>query len=694
MKKRFYPLMMAIALAAAACTNTTEDSTETVDPTGKTPISFSVEENHAATTRAAFGSETKIAMRIKSEKSGSTDVSYTRTVATASGSTGAYSTITIDGAYTRYWDDAYGRKANLSVFAIAVPGKTTVKNDGKTLEEKLTAPDSPTWFTETTENETLTWKVSPAQTATTLAEEDLTYSKNIQANGENGVYRYDFAKEKYPDYSDNLENGCMKFSQQAGVAADGPGKFDKGHLIFNHALSRITVMLKRGAGFATGTGSFNFTSGNVTVKNVPISGTLNLIDGTWDKNSITNGDITSMAAQKPDEGYDYKLMAQMLPDNVISSTTNTNVLSFIIDNNQYYITQAQMYTALKNAENASDMDANKVTSAGITMEQGLNYVFNITVKKTGIGNITATVQKWNDINAEEITPTNARITISGIYDSNGAASTGFSLYRAVDESKEISDTYEGKNWEKGYGTAATLTATSTGWDTNWYFESNKTYYHFRTVTGATPEASTTEDYFNISSGITDYHWGAPMTAAPSYDTENGYKAQLSSAIGATSSALNITDLHIMSYIAVKLQTTTTADKVDLSESKVYITNFAKDGTVLMGTGLVTPTETITDAQLITASGYYVVPQSLIRGTDPSETYVGLIIETKDGNQYVIKNLSTTLVKGSTTEKITRWLPGSSYTYTFTLKKSGITNLTCTVEGWKYINAENQDVTLE
>ena len=72
MKKRFYPLIMAIALAATACNKATEDSTETVDPSGKTAIAFSVEESHTPMTRAGFDKATKIAMRIKSTNRTST----------------------------------------------------------------------------------------------------------------------------------------------------------------------------------------------------------------------------------------------------------------------------------------------------------------------------------------------------------------------------------------------------------------------------------------------------------------------------------------------------------------------------------------------------------------------------------------------------------------------------------------------
>ena len=198
----------------------------------------------------------------------------------------------------------------------------------------------------------------------------------------------------------------MKFRLRDDADVTGPGKFDKGHLIFNHALSRITVNLKKGEGFS-GDGSFQFATGtNVQVLSVPVSGSLDLSTGTW--SGVTNNTIAKMVSLTPAAGVAYSLMAQILPDYEISKTSVTNLLSFTIDNNTYYITQAQMYDALKNA----------VTNDGtkITMAQGSNYIFQITVNKTQIANVTAVVEPWVDVTSAVWEPSNARITLNSIYD--------------------------------------------------------------------------------------------------------------------------------------------------------------------------------------------------------------------------------------------------------------------------------------
>ena len=174
--------------------------------------------------------------------------------------------------------------------------------------------------------------------------------------------------------------------------------------------------------------------------------------------------------------------------------------------------------------------------------------------------------------------------------------------------------------------------------------------------------------------------------------------------------INITDQHMMSNITVKLQTTNDNDKVTLAGAKVYITKLHITGNVLMGTGLVTPTGstgqvemTSKDAATGTEFTYAIVPQALVRSATPTDDdYVGITIVTADNNQYyIVKKLSeiiastVTNVKSQTKDSaITRWFPGHTYTYTFTLKKAGIDKITCTVQGWENVTADNKNISLE
>lgn len=705
MKNLFYPLIFATAFVATACTSTQDTDIDTpVDPNGKTAISFVGQSNNRPITRAGFTKETQIVMHIRSNKNGgnTTDVRETRTIATAAvdNTHDDNSTSAVDqtAAYVRYWDDAYGRDAQLSIFAIAVPGKTYSNN---TLENKLTAVSGEKTWSDAALTETVAWSVSADQSGeTTISDEDLVYSNNIQGNNKLG----------------------FKLTNPSEV--NGPGKFDQGKLEFNHALSRMTVHLVKGEGYST-TGAFAFDSDtNVKVLSVPTSGTLNIETGAWASGATTGG-ITKMATATLASGATYSLMAQMLPGYTFTDGSNTNVLEFTIDDNKYFVTQDMMLDALNSGQSTS--------ATSLTMEQGKNYVFTITVGKSKIINVTAKLEKWVDVDAANQNMDNSHITLD-LFTSEGTASTGFDLYRLNDTSNDIStDASSSKNWFGNYTTdnKATLTQKDSKWETNWFFENNKTFYHFRTVnTGTTIKGNTDtiDDYFEITSGAQadhDYHWGAPFVknATIKYDTSKGYEDIISPAIGATNSTISMTELHMMSNINVILRTTKTANAVTLegansAQCEVSLTYFYGSGQVTMGNGLVSTTGSLTTSVTFTkpstgiddtdatykktgAFTYAVVPQSLVR-TGEGNIYVGITIKTPDNNQYyVVKKLSDITpsnIGGSQNQTsgaaIAYWYPNHSYTYTFTITKTGISDVTCTVSNWVNVTAGNKDISLE
>lgn len=722
MKNLFTPLLMATALIATACTNTNDIDTPDVDPSGKTPISFVGENSNAPITRAGFSANTQIAMHIRSTKDAS-NYKETRTIGLASTdaaqSTTSYSGVTpLNSDYVRYWDDAYGRDAKLSVFAIAVPGKTDATNgsDNKTLVDLLDGDNTWAENPDPALSEAISWVVSADQSgATTIADQDLTYSNNISANGKGGVYEYDYSLTE-PDYKTETSNGEMKF-QLKTTDANGPGKFNKGHLTFKHALSRITVNVIKGTSF--GDGSFTFTSGNIAIAGVSTSGSLDIEGGSWTADAATTG-ITKMAEQTKTTGAAYTLMAQMLPGFVIDGT-DTGVMSFTIENNRYNVTKAMMLKALNEGLNTS--------ATSITMEQGKNYVFNLTVDKKAV-DVSATLEPWVNVNANNQNMDNHHITVSVFKntDSKATPSTSFDLYRLNDPSTDINTGESNStNWNGDYTEKATISDADNDniWSTNWYFENNKAFYHFRSVKSGTTvvskdsENNDVVDYFEISSGAQDddhdYRWGAPLksgTTSPiAYEKDAsvekpGYTAVISPAIGSTGSAINLTEFHMMSNINVVLKTSTGNDKVDLTNSKVYITRFYPNGKVQMGNGLVLTTGSIENGEkIITATAttgeftYAVVPQSLARGTNAAD-YVGLVIVTGDNNKYYVSKLSeisATSIGGSPNQSASAldfWYPNHSYTYTFTLTKKGIDNMECTVEKWIEVKAKETGVTLE
>lgn len=725
MKNLFYPLLFATALVSAACSNDLENDGNATDPSNKTAISF-VGEDNAAMTRYGFAANTHIAMHIRSNKNGSTtdgDVRETRTVANAladaTQSDVSFSTIEapID-ENVRYWDDAYGRSAQLSVFAVAVPGKdNSLKNNNTTLTNLLAGGN--TWSNSALSEE-IAWTVSADQSGDdVIANEDLTYSNNISANGKGGAKSYNYTSSAY----DKANDGCLQFRLKDDTMQDGPGKFDQGNLKFNHALSRITVNLVKGTGY--GKGSFNFAEGsNVKVLGVPTAGTLNIENGTWTTSDKTG--ISKMYTAETTTNAACTLQAQILPTYTFTDGSDVNVLEFIIDDNKYFVTQDMMLDALNQGQNT--------TETSLTMAQGKNYVFTITVGKSKIINVTATLEPWVNVEAANKDMDNSHIELSLFKNADGTPADNFDLYRLNDESKDINTgTSDSKKWGGNYTDKAGLTKNGDKWTTNWFFENNKSFYHFRTVNKGTKIEGTTDnavdDYFVITSGTQadhDYHWGAPFltsTTSPiQYSKTEGYAATLSPAIGATNSTINMTELHMMSNINVVLRTTKTSNAVALEDNgnqcEVSLTYFYANGQVKMGNGLVTPTGNLMASAAFTAPKagiddkdetynktgaftFAVVPQALTRATGDN-LYVGITIKTPDNNQYyVVKSLAEIIATANggsqnqtASDKVDFWYPNHNYTYTFTLTKAGISNVTCTVEKWVNVTADNKDISLE
>lgn len=766
MKKYFYALCMATALGTVGCSDDKE-SVE-LDNSMKTPIQFSMTDEGGSAitkadpmTRAGFKNTTAIVMKMKSVNStDASDVKYTVTNAEAGeeDTSKKYSAVTFTNSTSvinqRYWDDAHGRNSKLSIFAVAVPNQSTASEQLK-LKDGTPAGS---WFTEATENLTIEWTVTnTSTTAKNIKEEDLVYSNNIQEEStEKGVVKYDFDALKYTEYTGvdfetKLAAGTMQFRLKESARKDGPGKFDMGHLNFKHALSRVTLNIKADEGFVPA----DYTDDKVKevhLNNVPYKGTFNVQDGTWNAATTTTGNVDLVKEETPDATFHLKYTGQIVPEYVIrKGNENVNMLQFTINNNVYYVTDKMVYDAL-NRDNATSLASDKDDSDNILMKPGKNYVLNITVKKTKIENITATLADWLPVTGN-YERNNAYLKFSNFVE-KGSHCPDFDLYRIPDNSSKPSTTpgdHTSYNWFTGYSEAKARASLSQKgstnvWEaTNWFFDSNIHFYHFRTARkslttdikpGTAPDY---RDYFEIETGK-DYHWGAPMIQNggkdPKYDWNEGYKDFIHYAIGATESTINLQEFHMMSQVDIVLATTDGPDKVSLYDetatpnkgTTVKITNIFQNGKVEMGRGLVSKTGTISEYLVpspatTSAADYYatqpsegaakskvyssyVIPQELKQtgaGTGGTDVYVGLVIQTPDKNMYYVVQKLSEIKAGVTTpddgynhmngDPITRWYPGHHYTYTLTLKKTGIDKITCSLANWKEISGSS-DVTLE
>lgn len=756
MKQFIYSLAVATTLLITVACDDNEIIDTPIPDSQKEVISFSLSDG-TSQTRAGLheSATTRVVMRIMSEDNATpANKKYVRTVATASAQqTGSdnstFSTISFADLYKCYWDDAHGRNSHLSVYAVAVPGKN---EDSKVEESSLTAGKgslSASWGDNSTN--TIKWKVTSGdtpQTDATKEAEDLVYSRNIRENGSDGRYVWDYTKtpQGYPDNTGTTthSNGRLQFTQADGAASTDAGHFDKGHLVFTHALSRINLTLVSGTGFKDTDDNevshdFVLSDAGIIFKEMNVQADLDLTEGSWGTkttgNVVAKPVITSITYESNPKAA-YNCMIQVIPDYEFGKTSTTNVISFTIDDNTYYVDQKMIFDALKDATGVMVAD-NK-----IKMEQQKCYNITIKINKTAIDNVTATLEDWTYVSATNKDIYNSYINLS--ISSAAGGCDNIDLYRLGDGDGNIytdlttptADSKEFYNWKGDYTDQATIQkrdGATTGdgkYTTNWFFKDNKTFYHFRTVKqGTTINTTPAKDNFKITSGAQDaehdFHWGAPMKNGATFkyntsgtDQTEGYGENIYKAIGSTRDEIKITELHMMSNINIVLETTTTENKVDLTDAKVYLTKFAQEGTVAMGSGLVTPditTIATTDVEITAPSSdywtttdvktkaftYSVVPQALTRGTSDVD-YIGVIIVTSDNNQYyVIKKLSeinassvVSCQNQQVNQAITYWYPNHSYTYTFKITKKGIDSITATLQEWSKVNADDKDINLE
>jgi len=737
-----------------------------------------------AMTRSGFTANTKVVMRIKAQGAAATDVRFAQVVATASAETtvadacntgyglaGTHSHLTYAAGQERYWDDAFGRDSKLTVYAVAVPNKSVTDNiiADNMLDQASPTTVSPGWYTVASEKTKIDWQVSTIQTADTRSIEDLAYSNNIKA-GESvnkGCYRQTWDGS---DWKKSMELGQMIWqSKDPDDATVTVGQFDKGHLVFKHTLSWLTIVLKEGAGFDNEDNTdFAWTKDladvdqNITLKGFPISGKLDLSTGTW--SDATSSDITQLhdvTVTPVDAQTTRQLEAYVLPGTELDNNAN-NVVEFEIDNAKYYVSGDQIAEAIK-----ANYSTTSPYASFTTIEAGKHYIVNLTVSKKGVSNVTAAILDWEIVNSSDAIPDNVYCTFT--FEDRGtklveADAAQFNLYRAAKTADDyiIGTTTANYDWTTGYTTTpATKSYDTDHWKTtDWFWANNLTYYHFRAAgTGESANGNPTVindpsgAYFPITSGAVtgsdyrDYVWGAPFTHVDNtylmkYDGTNGFSLgsdgttiQISQALGATNSQINMLLFHMTSQIKVTVKTTTGTDKVALYDDKdtddtsddvitrVEMLRFLKDGKVLMGTGAVSTTSTTRTESDYFAKGTYtaesgatpaqvansafgIVPQALSWGNNtPGTETIGLRITTPDGNQYIVKDLSTctatvtanNLVNpytGTSPYMINAWYPHYKYNYTVTLVQAGVENITAAVVAWEEVSGDLGTISLE
>lgn len=750
--------------AMTACSDDAIVQEKNEDITSKTPIELSVGVADEGITRAvitngtnktqqAMDNGTGIWLSMKSTydsnlnsydwhyKGTDTGIKYCTTNGSAGAAIDNKAPITFATGNTRYWDDAHARSSMLDIWGVAVPGKAVTDWGWKSTSSGSNIVVK-TWST--TEGDAPTdvyWAISNPQTSETFAKEDLCFSNNLV------------------DYTSASSSDCrLKFNPSTH-------KFAGGNMIFYHALSKITIHIKCGDGFKGDGTDFAFASNtNVALKGFYGKGTLDVKNGEF-KNDVTKQDFSSInlvrtTHQKKNDGDYYVLNAYVFPGTDMTNASGaTDAFSFIIDGNKYDITLGQLYNAILNGStnttkqgaSPSKVDAS-ILGGGKDLLAGVNYEFTFTVEKTKISGLTAQVVDWENVEADNITPTNARISLKLEERGSDYVESNVEFYRTKDtENSALTDEYEGYNWTKGYEknySSKAYDGTTHKWTfSDWFWPDNTTYYHFRAVgdkstsSAAAPSVTADEtngDNFSLGHGESyhDYIWGAPMLDDGDNDTDgtfkfyynatNGFDAtgtgspnathQIYKGIGPTNATIKLIMFHMMSDVTFNVKTTTGDDAVQLTKesNKVSITlkNIHQAGKVLLGNGLVSCTDTKADYQFTTTptttaatsgvseiqtwSNYGAIPQSL--------QDVVLVITTPDKNQYEVSmkdvkasstpSYSNVSYPAYTDNKVNYWYPGVKYTYTFKLSKKKIEDITATILDWEKVEAGDDNVQIK
>lgn len=766
-------LLLPLCAALTACSDQVLDA---LNPDkGKTPIELTVGGTDANFSTRAVISDGKDKTKVRLPKGTSIymmmmaddlsdqpqDTKCTRTVGFAQDiqnddtkSSVSFTASGEGGKFTRYWEDAYSRKSALSIVAVCNPeyGHPTA---GATKENKkswrIGGRDANftnnSWVSkDNSDYPTLHWPIGDAYSNDKPVTDQLALNDN-----------YDFVTYQDLCFSNNIGNNAdpygdtrMKFENQ---------HFTSGNLVFYHALSKLSFNIKMGQGFNDTEFKFKENT-NIKLSNFYNGGTFDISNGVFlNGETLVTGNTVpelsktpierifnrTLTTEEQTEGIKFGLDALVIPGTDLSATSasTTNALSFILAGNEYKLSMAQLYAAF------TDEQKNKYFESG-KLKAGVHYVFTFTIGKTKIEKITAQLVPWETVNAT-YSPTNARIEIDVEDDRGKNGATPIQLYRAHDDAQSITDEWVHYEWEKGYTDNVTLTYDSESQKysmqsgTEWYWESNMTYYHFRTVqpsthtvtAGSTDNNASEDDkcdYITLTSsatGITeanDVKWGAPFkdlaedssnkpTQKFKYNFGKGFDVdmgddnehQIYKAIGPTLKPITIIPFHMMSDVTIKLKTVDGNKAVTLDGATVKLVNAYAEGKVLMGNGKVIGTGDKTDENGTNSSitynstdgnyKYGAVPQNLAA--------VELVIQTSDQNRYIVPMASifTTTAPSTTNIEnpyqanngkyyIDKWYPGFKYEYELELSKTGINNFRATIVDWEKINVNYGDITIK
>lgn len=572
-----------------------------------------------------------------------------------------------------YWDDygtadpdnTEGRGRGLTIYGAAVSGYNGTTGtsglpqvaDGNTLE------GISNWTA-------VSWTLPSNQTANNaITNHDLLTSNNIKDGGD-GTLKFEAWKKKDGSASDLL--------------------------VFTHAMTKMTVNLTPGEGFA---GNFQQTP-TVTLLNFYYKGTVDVEKKTSTASTADKGDIQLQPGTVGALGMT-PFSGLVFPGNQFADAAN--IAKIEADGNIYNVTAAKLNAA--------------ITSGDKTLLQGTNYVLNVTVNKTGV-DVTATIRDWDEVTAAEETPI---INFGKCYgqvvtETNGLENftKDFTLYRSTNKTEGPYNGGEDKAQMSYADSKYTMTP-------QLYWPDHQTHYFFRGVWPQVGETGGPAAADVKATGIAvkncDYSantypsclmLGMPRKAdgTPDETCKNGHNTEGICATDAPDGSshadeglLHMNFQYAMAQVIVKLTTSTDAsgnplaNGISINEhTKVKIINGYTEGMIKFAdgtsdfTGKATADFEMTndngiDGALTNQYANYrnaVVPQSLTNAADGDLKFRITIGDGTNTDVYeTVLGIKNIKVDGKT---ITAWEPGKRYIYTLNITKTGI-QVTATLKDW-------------
>lgn len=483
-------------------------------------------------------------------------------------------------------------------------------------------------------------------------------------------------------------------------------------LDFKHAMSKITVILTARYGFVD-----KNSDGHVDFQNDPVVLLTSNTSPEWAYTTgtvnITNGAITSLdnlsaitMYQAPSEqvGHIAIKEALVMPGSQIPAADAT-IAKINADGNIYYVTAEKIRTAMLAEKSTTDYKT----------EAGKNYIIKVTVDKTGISRVSATVTNWTNVEAVAVAP---KINVTGDLGSEGSALAdgNYSFYRsAYVDATSINTGYGIKNGTTNFfAEESIITKSGSTWtmSTPLYWPDHNTHYQFRCVWPQT----TTEDDASKPRVKTVNHsvdYQVIEISNVQYPSTSGYPSDLMIArpevanqdkncgnnesthtkcnlytqgICAREGNIKLTFKYMMSKVEVNLSTSGESDpnKVILTNAKVELINIKNTGEVKLGDMGVIPTGN---------TGYYelhpvsespnsrldaIVPQDITNTKFKITIYKNGVI----GNG--IDDIYYADISDFTPEG---WISGNHYVYNLTVTKTKV-QVSATLTDWNTVNANH------